>query len=149
MCVIAGIVFMQSRGGFIASVDGTDSVTLKNIKVFVEVADTPEERSAGLSGTQPLSDFAGMLFLFDTPDRYGFWMSDMTYPIDIFWIDDSHRIVHIEERVPPESYPAVYTPDYPARYVVETKSGFAETFSIKVGDPVTFSGSVKAKPLFK
>ena len=74
-----------------------------------------------------------MLFVFDKSDRHGFWMKDMHIPIDMFWLDDKRQVVFLVKDVYPETYPTVFYPSTPARYVLETNRGFAEEHSITVG----------------
>jgi hypothetical protein len=64
-----------------------------------------------------------MLFVFEKPGRYGFWMPDMHYPIDILWLDDQYSVVAAARSVAPESYPDTFMPPVPARYVLETSPG--------------------------
>ena len=65
---------------------GRDVVTVSEdqIKVgddifLIEIADTAEERTRGLSGRLGLTPNRGMLFLFPKPDLYVFWMKDMKF----------------------------------------------------------------------
>ncbi|HEY4508905.1 MAG TPA: DUF192 domain-containing protein [Candidatus Paceibacterota bacterium] len=104
----------------------------------IEVARTNSERAKGLSGHLPLLDDQGMLFVFPKPDKYGFWMKDMNFSIDIIWIDANFKIVHIENSLPPETYPKVFYPETPALYVLEVSNGEVEKLSLKVGDAVKF-----------
>lgn len=69
------------------------SVTVDGQTFAVSVADTPSERSLGLSGKSALENDEGMLFVFRENGRYGFWMKDMKFSIDIVWIDENRRIV--------------------------------------------------------
>jgi uncharacterized membrane protein (UPF0127 family) len=91
----------------------------------IEIARTPETRERGLMGRDGLKPGTGMLFVFDTPGRYGFWMKNMKFPIDILWLDSDRKVVHIAGNVPPcQSDPCpVYTPLSEARYVLEIPSG--------------------------
>ncbi|MEK7176049.1 MAG: DUF192 domain-containing protein [Patescibacteria group bacterium] len=94
--------------------------------ILVEIADTTEKLARGLSGRKSLSPGSGMLFVFSEIGSYGFWMKDMKFPIDIAWlerIDNSFRIVGIERNVSPESFPHVFYPPVPIKYVVETNAG--------------------------
>src|SRR5512136_601336 len=61
-------------------------VMVGGVRFEVEVAQTPGTREKGLSGRTGLVDGQGMLFVFDKPDRYMFWMKDMLFPIDIIYI---------------------------------------------------------------
>jgi len=110
---------------------------VRDIGVTVSIADTPEERNQGLSGVESLPTDEGKLFIFDKEGEYGFWMKDMKIPLDIIWINNERRIVHIEENVSPESYPAIYGSPEPARFVLEVNAFFTSTFRINVGDTVT------------
>ena len=82
-----------------------------------------------------------MLFVFAEADRYGFWMKDMLFSIDMFWLDDKGQVVHLEEDVSPETYPDVFYPMVPARFVLETNAGFALEHSITIGTPLVLKNS--------
>src|SRR5262245_59669655 len=60
----------------------------------VEIAQNDAQRAQGLSGSNPLADNTGMLFLFAKPGNYIFWMKDMRFPLDMIWIK-SHKVVGI------------------------------------------------------
>jgi uncharacterized membrane protein (UPF0127 family) len=100
----------------------------------VQVADDPDERRQGLSGTSPLSDQTGMLFIFEETGDYGFWMKDMQYAIDIIWLNESYEVVHVVGNATPDSYPKVFGSPEPARFVLEVPAFTAETFDIELGD---------------
>lgn len=106
--------------------------------VQVELVLTPAERAKGLSGRKSLAVDNGMLFVFETPGIYSFWMADMFFPIDIIWIDEQKKIVHIENNVLPESFPTTYTSSEPAKYVLEVPAGFSDKAGLLVGNPVLF-----------
>src|SRR3989338_3180334 len=59
----------------------------QNIKV--DLALTMLEQAQGLSGREVLGENEGMLFVFDTPGKYSFWMKDMKFAIDIIWFTPS------------------------------------------------------------
>lgn len=112
---------------------------LINGKVFeIEVADSPKLLVRGLSGHAPLSSNQGMLFVFQTPGDYGIWMKDMTFPIDIIWINENYRVVHVEKAVSPQTYPKVFHSSSNSIYVLEIASGEAERINLKNGDLVEF-----------
>jgi len=109
---------------------------LGNIPVRVEIAETLEERKKGLSGREKLQYAQGLLFIFPEADYHGIWMKDMHFPIDIIWISEDLTIIHIDEYVTPETYPRVFKPKKPARYVVETNVNFADSLGIVEGQKV-------------
>ena len=85
-------------------------MTLGSTSLLVSVAQTPPERARGLSGSPYLPVGVGKFFVFDGPGRWGIWMKDMLYSIDIIWLDAAGMIVHIEEQVSPDTYPRSFTP---------------------------------------
>lgn len=112
-------------------------IFIRDIPIYVSVADTVEERQHGLSDITSLPERNGMLFVFDREGSYGFWMKDMLIPLDILWIDDELRVVHIERNVRPDSYPTMFSSPEPARFVLEVNAFFVSTFNIHEGDKVS------------
>lgn len=100
----------------------------------VSVADTPEQRRQGLSGTFELKPYTGKLFIFDEPKKYGIWMKDMNYPIDILWFDTSYRLVDFKIEAQPSSYPDIFAPNEPALYVVEVPAGTVNDLQLQIGN---------------
>jgi uncharacterized membrane protein (UPF0127 family) len=110
------------------------SATIGTTTLSVMVADNPVSRAKGLSRRTTLSENEGMLFVFDSPTRPGFWMKDMNFPIDIIWINDENRIVGVEKNASPASYPQSFYPSSDVRSVLEVTAGFFDNHSLKVGD---------------
>lgn len=108
--------------------------------IAVEIADTPEEISLGLSGRESLMEGTGLLFMFEIPAKYGFWMKDMMFSIDIIWIDENWKIVDIHKNVKPETFPDKFSPKTPAQYVLEVPSGTTEQNRIDIGQEVFLIG---------
>ncbi len=119
-----------------STVAASSTIQLKDRIIRVEIADTPEERERGLSGREGLAEDEGLLFVFEEDRRPAFWMKDMLFAIDILWISRDGAIVHIEENVGPETYPASFTPRSEARYVVELPAGYAARHDVGLGDIV-------------
>lgn len=106
----------------------------------VTIADTPEARRQGLSGTEQLPDFTGKLFVFDTDAAHGIWMKDMNYAIDILWFGSDRRLLHIEENVTPDTYTrnrTIFRPSEPARYVLEVNAGTVDLLDIRRNEKLT------------
>jgi len=103
----------------------------------LDVADSPQERRDGLSNFDSLADNQGMIFLYEESGTYGFWMKDMSFPIDIIWLDKNNRVVKVKRSAQPASFPETFSPDRPAKKVIETPSGWTEEQNIKTGDQLT------------
>lgn len=67
----------------------------------VEVADEPRERSRGLMHRTELSRDAGMLFVFDRPQRVSFWMRNTLIPLDMIFLGPDGVVRHIHENAVP------------------------------------------------
>lgn len=114
---------------------------------ILEVADTIDLRRQGLSSRPPLRDNNGMLFLYDLPGEYGFWMKDMNFAIDIVWLDEDDEAITIESRVSPQSYPHVFYPTGNAKKVIEVTAGVVEELGVKVGDRLRLSAPTSTAPV--
>jgi uncharacterized membrane protein (UPF0127 family) len=117
----------------------TALVTVGGVNLITSLSTTPDAQSKGLAIRDSLNENEGMLFIFETPQKYSFWMKDMKFPIDIIWINQDGKIVHIEKNLPPCVFllpcPS-YAPKDDSLYVLEVVSNFTNKFNINVGDPV-------------
>jgi len=140
IAIVGSVALVALEKSFSKTVTDTDlsvrTIQLAGQELYVSVAETPEARVRGLSGRTSLASNEGMLFIFDTAAKYGFWMKDMLFSIDILWLSDTGEVVYMEESILPATYPDVFAPNVPARYVLELPAGFAEAYSVKVGDIV-------------
>lgn len=114
---------------------------IKQFKITVQLADTPEKRNAGLSGISGITDSEGMLFLFSEPSRPSFWMKDMNFPIDFIWINGD-KIIGITDnaKLQPgvaDERLAKYSPPVKADKVLEVNAGWAFRHDVNVGDSVS------------
>ncbi len=107
------------------------------VPLRVSIARTRAELEQGLGGRESLSETEGMLFVFPEVGYHRIWMSGMKFSIDIVWVDENGVIVDIKENVSPDTYPEVFEPKVPARYVIEARAYFLASYSIGVGDRVT------------
>ena len=112
-------------------------IYLEKTKVFADVVKTQSAIERGLSGRENLLSNHGMLFIFSTPDRYGFWMKEMKFPIDILWLSNDGSVMHTEEGVSPETYPQTFAPKSGlARYVLELPAGYSREHQVEIGDKI-------------
>ena len=117
------------------------SVKIAGKIIKVELTLTPKEREQGLSGRKELKNDEGMLFVFEQPGKYPFWMRDMNFPIDIVWLGEDLRVVYIKKNASPESYPETFIPKKEAKYVLEIIASFSEKNNLQEGDKVEFLSS--------
>lgn len=106
-------------------------------QISIDIADTPPSQARGLSGRSSLYDIEGMLFLFSQDGKYGFWMKDMQFPIDIIWLDKDWKITEVTTSIDPSTYPTIFYSQVPVRAVLEVSAGFSERHGVKTGDKVT------------
>jgi len=116
--VVVGMVLFWPKPIQTLQID-TVSLIVGKEKFQAEVSRTPESRSKGLSFRDKLCFDCAMLFVFDQPGQYGFWMKDMRFPIDILWIRNG-KIVHKETNVS-EKNPTTLKPDVEADMVLEVR----------------------------
>jgi uncharacterized membrane protein (UPF0127 family) len=110
--------------------------------VMAELADTVEERARGLMFRPSLEKNRGMLFAFAEPQPWSFWMKNTRVPLDIIWMDQKKKIVHIERNVPTCSRTddgcPQYQPNENASYVLELAAGSATTLNLQRGATLRF-----------
>jgi uncharacterized membrane protein (UPF0127 family) len=141
LAVLAALVLSGERVGARPAVI---PMTLPSGKVLqTEVMVKDEDRAMGLMFRPSLPLDRGMLFLFEQPDFHGIWMRNCKFPIDILWLDQSHKVVHLAEKVPPCTAKEaadceVYQPLARASYVVEINAGQARREKALVGSTIQF-----------
>lgn len=123
--LVLGTALLVASGAMRPEAKEADALTF-------EIADSPEERSQGLSNRSEVP-YDGLLFVFPELDRPGFWMKEMNFAIDIIWLRDTGEIVGIEEAVSPDTYPARFYPPEPVRYVLEVPAGTAAAKNWHIG----------------
>lgn len=116
-------------------------VVVNDVKLKVEIADTPQKRSKGLGGREKLASDEGMLFIFEKMDKYPFWMKGLNFPLDFVWIKGD-KVVDILQNIPSptpgqkdESLP-IYQSKVAVDKVLEVNGGVVERLKIKVDDVV-------------
>jgi uncharacterized membrane protein (UPF0127 family) len=117
---------------------GGKFLVIGDAKLKILLAETEEKRILGLSGRKSLEENQAMLFVFPENGNHGIWMKDMSFDIDVIWLDSKFQVVDFIEEVTPASYPNVFKPKKPAKYVLETNSGFIKANGIKIDDQATF-----------
>lgn len=107
-------------------------------KIFIEVADSPEEITQGLSGRESLAKDRGMLFLFPQSGNYPFWMKEMKFNLDFVFIK-GQTVVDLVENVPfPKEGEPIEVVNTKVEFdkVLELNQGRVKEIGIKVGSQV-------------
>ena len=120
-----GIVVLQAGG--------------RTVRVPVELARSPAQRTRGLMFRHKLPEQQGMLFLFDEQEVQSFWMQNTYIPLDMIFINEQMQIVGVVEN----AEPLTTTPrrvEAPSRYVLEVNAGFCRRNRIGRGTRVVFEG---------
>lgn len=136
--IIFGEAFQKDISHSKGQTNNVTTVYIGQKQLKTLIVTTDKDRAQGLSGRQSLAPYDAMLFVFDTPAPYGFWMKDMLFSIDIIWLDSFKKVVHVKEDARPESYPEIFTPETSAKYVLEVPAGFARENNVKIGSEFSF-----------
>lgn len=136
--IVTVLAVALSIWGVMQMLSNRPTLRLGTATYTVTIADDDIERQKGLSGHTTLSSNEAMLFVFDRADRHCFWMKDMSLTIDMIWLDSERRVVHVQPRVAPETYPEVFCPPVPAQYGIEVTAGQAAASQVKQGSRATF-----------
>ncbi len=101
------------------------------VAVRVEVARTPAQRERGLMDRPHLDADAGMVFVFESSERHGFWMKNTLIPLDLLFIGEDGRVAAVVERQPLSL--AVTDGGVESRYVLEVNGGWARQHGVSAG----------------
>lgn len=126
---------------FLPQAPKTHQVKINDTVINIEIADTQSKRSKGLGGRASLASSSGMLFVFEKPDKYPFWMKGLNFPLDFIWIKSSEVADILENIQPPapgvpDSSLQIYTSNTEVDKVLEVAGGFVKAHGIKVGDKI-------------
>jgi uncharacterized protein len=105
----------------------------------VEVADEPAERAQGLMNRESMARSAGMLFLYEAPQRATFWMKNTLIPLDMIFMDETGTVTHIHENAIPLDETTI---DGGAGVlgVLEINGGLSSAIGIDVGSELRHPG---------
>lgn len=106
----------------------------------VEVADTAYLQERGYMYRDRVPEGEGMVFLLPSLDIHPFWMKNCRTHLDIIWLDENWRIVHIAADVPPckEDPCPTYSSMQKSHFVLEVAPGGAARLELKKGDHITY-----------
>ncbi len=117
-------------------------------KLVAELSDTFIKRMIGLMYRDSLEKDHCMLFDFFREGRYGIWMHDMRFPIDVLWVDSRMNVVDTlayAKRCGSVFKCKTYRPSAPARYVIELPSGYVDGKDVTAGMRISVGNALKGK----
>jgi uncharacterized membrane protein (UPF0127 family) len=146
--VVAAVAAVVAQSGLIYAVvpPNTDGYERVNVTAYdddcgqlatveARVADTRDKRYLGLSNTSELEMGEGMLFVHPSEGQHGYVMRDMSFPIDIIFINASERVTTVHHAsVPDGEYERTYTGR--GRWVLEVPRGWSNRTGLTVGDRI-------------
>ncbi|MBU6231731.1 DUF192 domain-containing protein [Patescibacteria group bacterium] len=106
--------------------------------IHAAIATTSADQEKGLGDRDQIAADQGMLFAFNAPGDYGFWMKDMRFPLDMVWILSNKKVTGVTYDIPADSYPTVFYPPLAVSYVLELPAGSAAKFGIATGTQLGF-----------
>ncbi len=113
--------------------------------INIEIASSSLARERGLSGRDNLPKDHGLLFIFPITARYGFWMRDMNFAIDMVWIRGD-KVVGVTSDVQPQTNTpiwklSVFYPPEAVDKVLEVPAGTVASHGWQAGSLVVFPSS--------
>jgi hypothetical protein len=132
LLLISGVLAVSAPRSAVAVLPSGAEFTL-------EIAADPETRARGYMGRKRVGAREGMLFIFEQPERHGFWMKNCKVSLDIVWLDAALRVVDVAANLPPcpEGGECPETiPLESASYVLEFAAGTAGREKLGRGDRV-------------
>jgi len=123
--VLAAVFFIIiSSIAYALDSPGTIEIRLGQTSYQVELALTPAQRRKGLMHREQLESNAGMLLVYPKSGDHRVWMKNMRIPLQVLWIDDRFKVLHIMRLEPCQLSPCpVYSAPVPARYILELNDG--------------------------
>jgi len=132
--------FLHKMGLLPESKMSTHTLSVKNIRVTVEVANCLQSRQQGLMNRLSLQENAGMLFIFEETAPLSFWMKETYIPLSIAYLDEGGTITNIEAMAPLDLSSVRST--LPARYALEMNEGWFERNGVRAGDRIDLGQSI-------
>ena len=145
--VLIGVLLVLIPSPGVTSDSGLIAIrTPAGSTIQAELADTPIKRATGLMHRDHLKKDHGMLFVFGQPHAWSFWMKNTKMALDLIWLDDKKKVVHIERNVPictktDDSCPQYRPNSEDAVYVLEIAGGTVDGYKIEKGSTLQFTKS--------
>ena len=124
--------------GNLAHAQNAPQMDLPRIKISagmhlidVQVANTDEQRAAGLMFRKDMPQTEGMLFIFERPSQQCFWMKNTLLPLSAAFVADDVTIVNLVD-MKPQTLDS-HCSSQAVRFVLEMNQGWFDRKGIKAG----------------
>jgi uncharacterized protein len=108
------------------------------VSVGVEIAETPAAWERGLMYRRRLAARRGMIFVFPSDTRVGFWMKHTLIPLSAAFYDSNGPILRILDMAPCRRDPCrLYDPGIAYRGALEVNRGAFRRWGVRAGDTIT------------
>ena len=136
LVLLAGYFFWRNNAALKIE---PDQIVIRGHIFKIETVVSESAKEKGLGGRQSICADCGMLFVFDKPGKYGFWMKDMQFALDLLWLKDG-RVIFLKKNIAP-SFMQTMLPAEKADRVLELNAGTVDKLGIAVGDQISGAGS--------
>lgn len=102
------------------------TVYIGSVQLEAIVADSFVKRMIGLMYRDSIADNECMLFIFSQEGKFGIWMKNMRFAIDLIWVDSNLRITDFKQNLQPckNFFCKTYAPQSMSKYIIELNAGF-------------------------
>jgi uncharacterized membrane protein (UPF0127 family) len=133
---VAAMVIVAATAYWYFQPTSTGRLELAGRTLTVDLAKSPAQWERGLSGRASIAEDHGMLFVFDHPSQWEFWMQGMEFPLDIVWFDANRSVISYALGLPlcNDSACPTYAPPTDALYALEVNAGWVRANNVTVGE---------------
>ena len=103
----------------------------------IEIAESDYETQTGLMYRKSMETNQGMLFIFPDVAMHSFYMKNTEFPLDIIFVNEDLKIASIQKNAEPFNESGLSS-KVPVKYVLEVNAGLSDTWSLEVGDIISF-----------
>jgi len=121
----------------IANVVVYDDSNIEKVNFICDIAETLEEKIAGLQPYNDLKYGSGLIFPYERPQNVTYHMGSVSFPIDIIFVDSKNKIKKIASNILPGTLGVFGSSDI--SLVLEISGGASELLGMKIGDRIVTS----------
>lgn len=108
------------------------------VDLDIELATTDYEIQTGLMYRTEMAGKQGMLFIFQEEALHSFYMKNTRIPLDIIYIDGSHKIASFQKNAQPMDERGLSS-KVPIQFVLEVNAGMADQWGLALGDSIAYT----------